>query len=383
MPGAATETELSARPNAPVPSHRRLARLAVLVGILLIVLILAGAAVRGRGRVARNVTLAGAPVGGLSRADLTARVRGLATRYARATVVVRTKGGTLQLIAPEIGLAVDRAKTVKSSRAVGHARNPVARLWVWARSFLGSRRAPVTVSFDRVALHQLATTRDPGTHAAAVEPSLAAHNNHVVAVDGKPGKGLNPRAVISALPRAANRGLPIVVQGPRGPVPPRFHLADAQKLVAKAEALTSKPLPVSAGSTTIDVPTSILRSWIRALPGTDELGLGMDEAGAGTDLNRLLGGAGTDPVDAGFTVSGGAVQVTPGHAGTACCTAEAPARVAAALASRPANGAPVELPLKEVQPRRTVDEARKLGIQEQVATFSTHHNPRETRGPNI
>jgi vancomycin resistance protein YoaR len=109
----------------------------------------------------------------------------------------------------------------------------------------------------------------------------------------------------------------------------------------------------------------------------------MDEGGAGTDLNRLLGAAGSDPVDAGFTVSGGAVQVTSGHAGTACCTAEAPSRVAAALASRPANGAPVELPLKEVQPRRTVDEARKLGIEEQVSTFTTHHNAGEPRVQNI
>src|SRR2546423_11597914 len=107
MPGAATEPELSARPNAPVPRHRRLARLVVLVGILLIVLILAGAAMRGRGRVARNVTLAGAPIGGMSRADLTAHVGRLAARYARATVVVRTRGGTLELTAPEIGLAVD------------------------------------------------------------------------------------------------------------------------------------------------------------------------------------------------------------------------------------------------------------------------------------
>src|SRR5437764_11117236 len=112
MPGAATETELSARPNAPVLRHRRLARLAFLVGILLIVLILAGAAVRGRGRVARNVTLAGASIGGMSRAELTTHVRSLASRYGTATVLVRTKGGEVELPAPEIHLAVDRAKTV-------------------------------------------------------------------------------------------------------------------------------------------------------------------------------------------------------------------------------------------------------------------------------
>src|SRR4051812_48741916 len=130
MPGAATQIEPDARPKAPLPRQRRLVRLVVFVGIFLIVLILAGAAVRGRGRVARNVTLAGAPIGGMSRSELTAHVRGMASRYARATVVVRTTGGKVELTAPEITLAIDTGRTVRSALAVGHAGNPVARLWV-------------------------------------------------------------------------------------------------------------------------------------------------------------------------------------------------------------------------------------------------------------
>src|SRR5207249_4262908 len=114
---------------------------------------------------------------------------------------------------------------------------------------IGERRAPVRFEFDRQPVYELVTQLDPGPHAAAVEPSLTAHGNHLSAVDGKAGRGLNPWSVIRTLPRAASRGLPIVVHGSRGRVPPRFRLSEAQKLVGKAEALTSKPLPVSAGTT--------------------------------------------------------------------------------------------------------------------------------------
>ena len=383
MPGAATEAETAAPSDAPSVPHRRLVRLGLAGGIVIIVLILVGVAMNAHGKVANNVTLAGKRIGGLQRGELTARVRALALRYERANVEVRTKGGKVQLAASEIGLAVEKKKTVDAALAAGHGRNPLSRVWAWLRSQVGVRHASVKVTFDRQPVYELVTQRDPGSHTAAVEPSLTSHNNHITAVDGKPGRGLNPWSVIRALPKAAGRGLPIVVEARRGKVPARFRLSDAQRLVSKAEALTSKPLPVSAGDTTIDVPTTILRSWIRALPAEKELILGMDEAGAGHDLSRLLGSAGTDPADAGFVVSGGTVQITPGKAGTACCTSEAPARVANALASRPPNNQPVQLPLKVVEPRRTVDEARKLGIQEQVSTFTTHHNPGEPRVSNI
>ncbi|HEX2062814.1 MAG TPA: VanW family protein, partial [Acidimicrobiales bacterium] len=43
----------------------------------------------------------------------------------------------------------------------------------------------------------------------------------------------------------------------------------------------------------------------------------------------------------------------------------------------------VGLPLKTVQPRRTVEEARALGIKEPVAAFTTNHAPNQPRVRNI
>src|SRR2546427_2248011 len=104
MPGAATETGTAARLDGPVVPHRRLARLALGGGVVLIVLILAGVAISGHGKETNNVTLAGKRIGGLQRSELTARGRDLAQRDGRAHVEVRAQGGEGRLAASEIGL---------------------------------------------------------------------------------------------------------------------------------------------------------------------------------------------------------------------------------------------------------------------------------------
>src|SRR6266542_6441240 len=182
MPGAATDSETAARLDMPTaPQHRRLARLALAGGIVLIVLILAGVAMSGNGKVANNVTLAGKRIGGLQRSALTTRVLALAARYEGANVTVRAKGGSVRLAASDIGLAVDAKSTVDAALAVGHGGNPIGRVWVWLRCQMGVRRASVKVRFDRRSVYDLVTQQDPGPHTAAVEPSLTSHNNRVTA----------------------------------------------------------------------------------------------------------------------------------------------------------------------------------------------------------
>jgi vancomycin resistance protein YoaR len=102
----------------------------------------------------------------------------------------------------------------------------------------------------------------------------------------------------------------------------------------------------------------------------------------GDDLRGLFPDAVVPPVDAGLSVSGGSVVVTPSRTGKGCCAPEAVEAVATALAGPPPT-TPVSLPLHDVPARRTEDAVRRLGIAEQVATFTTAHNPGEPRVHNI
>jgi vancomycin resistance protein YoaR len=118
------------------------------------------------------------------------------------------------------------------------------------------------------------------------------------------------------------------------------------------------------------------------VPTSDALRLAPDTTTMGDDLRDLFPGAVVPPVDAGLSVSGGTVVVTPSRSGKGCCAPEAVDAVAAAL-SGPPPATPVSLPLRDIPARRSEDGVRKLGIAEQVATFTTPHNPGEPRVHNI
>src|SRR5439155_15659357 len=57
--------------------------------------------------------------------------------------------------------------------------------------------------------------------------------------------------------------------------------------------------------------------------------------------------------------------------------------IAAALIDPAKRSTPIQLPLKTVSPDRDEEAARKLGIVEQVSTFTTPHNAGEPRVTNI
>ena len=335
------------------------------------------------GRVPRNVSLAGMPVGGMTATRVHQAVHELALRYASATVQVRAPGGGLSATGAELGLHVDEAASVEAALRTRAGGGAVTRAWRALLAVLGRRSARARVDVDTGSVYDVVTSRDSGPREPAVEPGIAARGGKLVAVDGTPGRGISPAEVAAELRRLAAAGRPLAVRAHRDTVEPRFRLADAQRLVPEGERMTAAPLPVQAGDTRADVPVEVQRKWLRAFAGDHSLSLGIDEDAAMADLPHLLAGATTEPVDATFTVKGDSVTVVPDRPGAECCAPAAAERVAAALGDRPGADDPVELPLRSVPAHRTADDARRLGIQERVSSFTTHHKPGEPRVHNI
>jgi vancomycin resistance protein YoaR len=122
---------------------------------------------------------------------------------------------------------------------------------------------------------------------------------------------------------------------------------------------------------------------MRAVPAFDRLVVAVDATAVQPDLERLLAEAGTEPVDAGFRVAGGGVQITPSATGTACCAPEAVGLIHTALRVRPPAGEPVVLPLAVTQPDRDEASAQALGVIEVVGSFTTRHPSGQPRVANI
>lgn len=332
-------------------------------------------------RVAHNVALAGKPVGGMDRQQLTAVAAQVAAEYAAAPVRVEAPGGGFVTNSEAIGLAVQVEPTVTDTLALETAGSIIDRIWGWAKSFFTARAAPVRISVDRNSVYRVVAEGDPGPRTPPIEPSLKSAKGGLEAVPGKVGSGIDPAQVLERLPEAAERGLPITVEADRGEVAPRFSIHDGRNLARQGEEITALPLEVKAGDQVSTVPAETLRTWMRSEATEDGLVLKVDHDAATAAVRKLLDQPNPPPKDAAFNVVDGAVTITPGEPGLGCCGEEAGGILEAGLLTSPVR--PVELPVVPIPPKVTAEQLSTSGIKEQVATFTTNHAAGQPRVTNI
>jgi len=356
-------------------------------GVLLVVVTAWGLDSRGhRGEVFPKAKLADQDVRGMNRDELAAWVHTAAERFATASVEVRTPGeggGGLEATVPELGVAVDEERTVADALDAGRNGSPPLRIWRWLKSFVSPVDLPVAITVDRMKLDRVVAERDR-SRTAPTEPDFEVRNDRLDGVAGKNGRGVDPAALAGALRRAEPTKARLVVSLGIASIPPRFNEADADRLAAEAEEIAKAGLPVGAAGQSAAIPAESLRAWLRAVPGEESLQLGLrPDAGVDEGLAELLADAGTRPVDAGFSVSGGRISITAPRAGTACCAPGAATLIDAALRDPAKRASAIDLPLKSVPAGRDEEAARRLNIVEQVSTFTTPHAAGEPRVKNI
>ncbi|HET9443837.1 MAG TPA: peptidoglycan binding domain-containing protein, partial [Acidimicrobiales bacterium] len=147
------------------------------------------------GKVARNVTLAGRDVSGLTRQEVAGVVPSVAAIYAGAAVRVETDASAFTLGATDIGLTIDEGATVEAALATGRGGNPASRVVEWLVSFVRPRKAGIAVRADEVAVHRMVAAADEG-RSPPTEPSIRAVDGRLEVVEGRPGRGVDPAAVL-------------------------------------------------------------------------------------------------------------------------------------------------------------------------------------------
>ena len=361
---------------------RTLTFLALLPFVLLVTVVVAWSLDGGQNdRVARNVSLAGRPVSGMTAAELWTVTTQLADEYAQAQIEVRAPEGGFSTDAQAVGLKVLVDPTIADTLALERSGSVVNRIWNWLKSFFTPRKAPVRIDVDRNAVYRVVAAQDPGPRTPPTEPGIRARDGRLQPVEGTPGEGINPVELIENLPPAAADGVPIQVRVGRGEVPPRFTVEDAQQLIGRAESLTAEGIPVKAGDQELTVPPQTLRTWIRSASTEEGLVLKVDHGAANAGLRKLLDQPNPKPQNAAYDVVDGQVRIAPGKPGLGCCADTAGSIVEEALLGQPVH--PVELPVVEIPPPVTAEELSLAGITEQVSTFTTNHAAGQPRVRNI
>ncbi len=344
---------------------------------------------RTRGKVQRNVTLAGADVSGLTTAELQAQVNDLAVRFAATPVQVTatspdgSETRRLDVTAAAAGLVVDQAATVTQTLSAN--RDDGVPFVSWLRSFGGRAEITPVVRLVEPKAEETASGFAAASHADVVEPVIQRTDSGLAAVPGAVGVDLDPAAVIDALRPVGYTTAPVAVQVPLKQTPPTHDVATLQSYVDEVNQLTSAPLTLTAGSASVDVGPETLRSWVR-VPDPGQLELQLDDTAVSQQVAELLAAANTDPVDATVALQGDPLQpvISGGAEGSACCAPEAPGVILQALQARgSAKSGPVTLPMVVTPPAVTREAIEALGIIEPVATFTTRHACCEARVDNI
>ncbi|RKR89470.1 vancomycin resistance protein YoaR [Micromonospora pisi] len=365
-----TETLDSTAPADPAlltePAPRRGVRRALAAtGVVAAVLAVIGgsAGYAYSGEVPRGTEVLGVNVGGQSREGAAALLRAELERRAEtfaAPVQVRIGEQSAELKPIDVGLAVDVTATITA--AVDDAPGPVDLLF---RS--RSIEPVITVDAERLDAELRKTVGRGGR--PMTPPSIVFQGTTPKPNYPAPGQDLNPEQSAEAVRTGWLSGQPVVV--PVIEAHPTTTREEVDKLVEElAKPAVSAPVTVTTerGSFTVP-PAAIAKSLLLHPDKAGKINPAVDEKKLHAALTGELAKVELKPKEATVTLQGGKPQVVASTGGHGVDIAALSRDLLPVLAKR--DGREVKGVLKPIEPKTNTEAMSKMGIKEQVSTFTT------------
>jgi hypothetical protein len=185
-------------------ARRRLLVWLAAVPVLVLVALVASAVIDNalhRGRVLRNVSVAGADISGTRDAPLRARLEALVPDVAALPVELRSGDQVVNTTASAAGLRMDVEATAAAARHTG--RGGITSPFSWIAGFFSDRTAPLRLAVDEPTL---AGALAPFGSAGQDQLRFEVRDGKIVATVGQPGMRVDAAAAADALRRSAARG---------------------------------------------------------------------------------------------------------------------------------------------------------------------------------
>jgi vancomycin resistance protein YoaR len=332
-----------------------------------------------QGDVPRGTVVAGVDLGGLSpAAAATALEEQLAPRItADRPVTAEEVSATFSPTAA--GLALDVDGTVDA--ADEQPLNP----WTRLTSLFSEREVDPVLDTDDAAMTAQLEAIGAQVDVAPVDATIAIDGTTPSVVEPVDGRTLDREgageAITAALVAGEDPATPVELPVDVDPV--SVEADEAQRVLDEVvtPALAAPVQVAGDGGTTAEVPVAAIARALRFTPADDgALTVGLDPAELQKGLGDRLAVFGEPARDARFEVSGGGVQIIPSVDGTGVD----PQKLADQLLAVLPDPAPrsVTAELGPIPADLTTEEAEKLGIREEISSFTTNFtNPNS--GENI
>jgi vancomycin resistance protein YoaR len=346
---------------------------------VVVVLLFIGVAERigWRGRVMPGVKIAALDVSG--QRELTAYAS--ITKFARhldATPISATAAGHHLAVAPtSVHFRVDARATLRRAREAGRSGNPFEQvLGTFLRRLRPDRVDPV-VTFDGDEVDAAVDRWGAEVNRGVNEGGLRFEGTEVVEVAPTSGTGINQDEAKVELVSELLDGSRAPIHLSYGPTTARTTKAQVDAVARQARAILGHGIRVTSSGHRFTATPAQIASALQTQVDGDRLSLAVDPLRLQTALAPQLAPIGVAPVSARFEVTpANTVVVVPSHDGLQPDLARVGRAI---LADRTA----VDVPLVRHHPVRDTAWANRLGITEQVSSFTTHYVPGQSRVTNI
>ena len=366
-------------------SRRRIPRILLILGVVLLAVLALGLLTFAGLRFARAGALPGArvnghDVGGLQGDSLAAAVADAGTGDLVITVV---RGpARWQATGADLGYSMDVDATVEQVLLHGRQPNPLEALRDHIVAFRGVTEVEPVQSVDEAVLRAKLEESADVLGAEPVEGGLEISGVAVTRLEPAAGAEIDIEALGEQV-RAAllDRG-PHAIEAPADEVAPATTAEDVDEVEARATQAVSGPVELGRNGVTISFSPEQIGDLLDVERDGGDLSLVISaEELAAQVPESTRAQLASEPEDATIALVDGAVQITESVAGF---TFDAEAAAAQLLEVATGTGErSAELAGEVVEPELTTEQAEALGITEQVSTFTTNHACCQSRVTNI
>ncbi len=351
-------------------SARLIARWALVsLALLAVVIALVGLAFAGSAaRIAEGVAIAGVDVGGLAPKEAQALLERRFDNVARVPIVFTAGDESYPIKATTLGIEADWAAAIELAAREGEGFGPVRGFRRLQMRFFGAEIVPPTEAYGAALNYKIAGLAEL-TDQSHVEAEIVRRGLDIRVVRGQPGRRLEREAAGATIVRALarlERGQPVALPVRVDPV--EVTAAELAPAAGQAQIALSAPVRLEHEGTRWKLPRWRIAELL-ALPAEGKTELAIAGRGAEAWFAKLRKTVERAPVDARIEAAGDGVRIVPDKDGLAVdVPATAEALLAALVTTAPRSA---ELVVRTAEADRTVADARALGIERRLASYTT------------
>ncbi len=367
-------------------ARRALIFLVPLALLLLPVVVYAADQITSQGEIARNVTVAGIPVGGLATEDAKLLIDAHEQQLNRSTAVASVNGHTFKLSPRAVALDADTDTAIEDAMAARHDGSIVDDFVSWLRSFSTQEDISLPISFDMDAIDEtIATWEEEAIPNPAFDGAVEVRDGEVVPRYPYAGQQIDREAaraeIIRELSTLEKTGIELTVVT----ATPVLTNADIDAAAAEMSAILA-----SGGITLIadeigfraNFSRDQLADMLVASVSEEGITVGFDRDAVLAVLELRREEYEIQPLDARFDIDQETrqIRVIPGRTGTLLDVDALLIEMKGAALGSGIGRFPL---VTGAQPDFTTEEAQSYTSLGFLASFTTNHPAREARNTNI